>query len=89
MNPPCRARGKREGFSPGAAKCHSPSARIYTEFPPKKHFFFTFFDFSLCTRGMMLKNIWNMNLMRVCDSLNLNHHDSLNLIIITTTILLI
>ena len=26
-----RARGKRRGFSPGAAACHSQSARVHTE----------------------------------------------------------
>ena len=35
------ARGKRRGFSPGAAACHSQHARAHTEFFPKKHFFFS------------------------------------------------
>jgi len=34
-----RARGKRRGFSPGAAARHSQYARVYTEFLPTLSFF--------------------------------------------------
>ena len=44
-----RARGKRRGFSPGAAARHSQYARVYTEFVQKPTFF-----------GIFLSSSWGL-----------------------------